>query len=119
MSRPGNVGLAGGVSIAHEDPRLLADLYALASRHPGSSFEVTSGDRSSQPASGPYPIAPEGRSLHELVAYARGRFDEAIDVVVNGTPIAYALSPGELAAAGVHAPVAGDPVHLTLLGVNG
>lgn len=113
-----NVTLARGVDTSHEDSALLAAFYGLAAGDPLGRYTITSGDRSRQPSSGAFPIAPEGKSFHERWAYL-GQSDEAIDVTRNGTPIGRALSPGVLEVHGLQTPVAGDPVHVTLLGWNG
>lgn len=117
--KPGNVTVALGAHVNHEDPYLMAGLYSLAGANPLSRFTVTSGDRTKQPLSGAFPIAPEGSSNHEIFATGRGPFDEAIDVTLNGIPVATMFTDAELAAHGLHAPVGGDPVHLTLVGVSG
>ena len=113
-----NVSVAPGVNLAHEDPALLASFYAFAKRNPFNVFTITSGDRTKQPTSGPFPIAPEGTSNHERYVTGRG-LDEAIDVTTNAIPIGDAISAESLAAFGLHTPVRSDPVHVTLLGVNG
>lgn len=113
-----NVGIAPGVNIAHEDPALINAFYSYARRQPLDVFTITSGDRESQPTSSPFPIAPEGTSNHERWVTGRG-FDEAIDVVNGGVPIGETTAAIELGAFGLHLPVRSDPVHVTLLGVNG
>lgn len=119
-SRPSNVSLAGGATIAHEDPALVDGLYALAAANPTRRFVFTSGDRSKQPAHPTFGIAaPEGSSNHELYAYGRAPYDEAIDVTVDGSPIAAVISAVELAAHGLWNGVGGDPVHTALVGVHG
>ena len=115
---PTNVKIGSSTTISHEDTALLASFYGLAAGDPLGHYTITSGDRTQQPASGPYPIAPEGKSFHERFAYL-GEPDEAIDVTRNGVPIGKAVSEGVLIAHGLQTPVASDPVHLTLIGWNG
>lgn len=117
--RPANVALGRSVDVAHEDTALLASFYGLAAGDPLGRYTITSGDRSQQPASGfGGHVAPEGKSLHERWAFLHEP-DEAIDVTRNGIPIARAVNPGVLTVHGLQTPVAGDDVHLTLIGWNG
>jgi hypothetical protein len=118
-ARPANVLLGRRVDVSHEDTALLASFYGLAAGDPLGRYTITSGDRTQQPATGfGGHVAPEGKSFHERWAYLR-ESDEAIDVTRNGVPIARAVDPGVLAVHGLQTPVAGDAVHLTLLGWNG
>ncbi len=113
-----NVGVAAGVNIAHEDPALLAAFYSFARDNPMDVFTITSGDRTKQPTSSPFPIAPEGTSFHERWATGKG-LDEAIDVVEGGTPIGDTSAGAKLGAFGLQTYVRQDPVHVTLIGWNG
>lgn len=115
---PHNVGVASGVSVAHEDPSLLNAFYAFAKDHPMDVFTITSGDRTKQPTSSPFPIAPEGTSFHERYATGKG-LDEAIDVTDAGTPIGDTSAAATLRSFGLQTYVRQDPVHVTLVGWNG
>lgn len=116
--RPANVKVRSGVDLAREDPWLLSGFYSLALAHPADEFTITSGARDKAPASGPYPIAPSSRSFHNPAATGTG-LAEALDAIVNGRPVADELGANELALFGLHAGVAGDPVHVTRIGWNG
>lgn len=96
----------------------MSDFYRYAAANPGTAFTITSGDRTHQPSSGPYPIAPEGKSLHERWAYHQ-QADEAIDVIANGQPLAQFAFNHPLVGYGLHIPFSNDPVHTELLEFNG
>lgn len=115
---PANVHVNQGVDNTHEDPVLLSSFYNLAAAHPRDRFVETSGARYVQPLSGPYPIAPQGRSNHDPRATGTG-MAEALDAIVNGRPIAEVYGPNELAVFALHASVPGDSVHLTPMTVLG
>lgn len=117
IAKPRNVSIAPGASVEHEDPQLMADFYRFASDFQTVNFTVTSGDRAKQPSSSPYPIAPEGKSLHERFATGKG-LDEAIDVVANGNPLGQVSSNSLLSRYGIHVPFSNDPVHTELLQYN-
>jgi len=92
----------------------LSDFYNYAKANPGAAFVITSGDRTHQPNSSPYPIAKEGSSFHERWAYHQTA-DEAIDVWVSGVgPLAEYAYSHPLANYGLHIPFANDPVHTEL-----
>lgn len=114
-----NVQLASGVSVAHENPDLLARFYAFASAHPWAHYVISSGDRVHQPATGVGGnVAAEGTSNHQRYAYGRGP-DEALDVTEDGHYIGDASDAGELPLFGLHIPVLSDRVHVTRSEVNG
>ena len=118
MTPPGNVAV--NAPITHEDPVLLRDFFAFAAANPLRRYTITSGDRTSQPASGVGGnVAPEGASYHELYAYGKAPFDEAIDVTVDGRYLGSDETAAQLHGYGLQLPVKTDLVHVTRTGWNG
>lgn len=109
-------------SLKGVDPKLVASANQLA-RYLGKKITVTSGFRSRDEQAKLYQrYLNSGKSIRYIAA-APGTSNheggEALDLAINGVPIASAVPADVLARFGLHTPVKGDLPHTTLLSVNG
>lgn len=114
--------LQPGVSLDGVDPELISDANNLG-KSLGQKVTVESGYRDRAKQAGLYQRYLDSGKDNRYIAAAPGTSNhergEALDLSINGVPIARALRAQLLAKYGLHNPVSGDLPHTTLLRVNG
>lgn len=110
------------VDLAHVDWRLLNALNGLGAEI-GSTIVITSGFRTYNEQAALYDRYRRSGFQQRYIAAKPGTSNhekgEACDCTVGGVAMANAVPGFQLAAHGLHCPVAGDPVHTTLSEVSG
>lgn len=115
---PALVHIQPDSTVTGVDKHLLRAVGELAT-YLGKPVTITSGYRSYQEQEALYQRYLAGGNIAAKPGQSNHERGEALDLTINGVPIALAVPASVLARFGLHNPVRGDYPHTTLLNVNG
>jgi hypothetical protein len=115
---PALVHIQSDSTVTGVDKHLLRAVGELAT-YLGKPITITSGYRSYAEQEALYQRYLAGGNIAAKPGQSNHERGEALDLTVNGVPIALAVPASVLARFGLHNPVRGDYPHTTLLSVNG
>lgn len=111
-----------GSTLQGVDPELVRHVNELG-EYLGKDITVTSGFRDRAKQAALYQRYVDSGFDRSKIAARAGlsnhEFGRALDLVINGVPIASAVPAATLRRFGLHNPVSGDLPHTTLLGISG